>query len=126
MYQSEGGLEKGEEGGRATGEMTFRFTFLPLQAARLAWQQDTARNATTHPRSALDENSLVRRRLHSALRPLVDSEGEEEGLPLRFVGGSQGKTVTTYKQLLPSFFNSIFSRLISFHSIVLSIQFELE
>ena len=39
-------------------------------------QQDSARNALTHPRSALDENSLVRRRrLHPALRPLVDSEG---------------------------------------------------
>ena len=98
-HQNHPSTEKGEE-----GEMTFRFTFLPSFLCRQQQQQqDSARNALTHPRSALDENSLVRprvrrRRPHSALRPLVDSEGGEERLPLRFVGGSQGKTVTTYKQ----------------------------
>ena len=39
--------------------MTFRFTFLPSFLCRQQ-QQDSARNALTHPRSALDENSLVR------------------------------------------------------------------
>ena len=118
---------EGEGVGGGNGRNDFSIHLLAFLCRQQAWQQqDTARNATTHPRSALDENSLVRRRLHSALRPLVDSEGEEEGLPLGFVGGSQGKTVTTYKQLLPSFLpSSTRSSLDSFHFIPSCCRFNL-
>ena len=75
-------------------------------------------------------------RLHSALRPLVDSEGEEElerrgeaatSIRRRESGKNSDylQTMRCLSSFLPSFFNSIF-QLISFHSIVLSIQFELE
>ena len=107
--------------------MTFRFTFLPLQAAGHHPPANEERR-TTHPRSALDENSLVRRRLHSALRPLVDSEGEEElerrGEAATSIRRRESGKNSDYLQTTPSFLlqlDLLSTHFISFHRVVDSI-----
>ena len=123
-HQNHPSTGEGEE-----GEMTFRFTFLPSFLCRQQQQDSSARNALTHPRSALDENSLARPSVADVRTPhsghLLTAKEEEERLPLRFVGGSQGKTVTTYKQRdsspLPLRRLDLSTHFISFHRVVDSI-----